>query len=380
MLTTQKIFIDLNLILRYVGVSSKGAANERRKNCFRPGYGILANVRIPQMCRAIPWRLQGVELYLPRPISMHGFCAIDISRKSSRYPGLLALKAKQTVSHEHPRKSITQYSVECQQSARMAHLCRSCNDFDPQGTRTLYQRFLRNRSGQHGLCPGFNNHRFVPVSFSMGTFSKEQGRYQTSYAPGSARTNPLIYQYYRRKCRGCKRLGHPDLRSRFFLYHGPRVHRFQKTLQNASAVGIFCDTRQVQHQMPQTVLAAGRQINWPALRSNDCSDAIVRRLSGKTPSRKILRRGERFTVDVFNQQFFNRCLDYRSALKMPLESGTVFQMDQTAPADQSILWHIRERRKNSSLDSRLGLRPDCDYQKAAISGTVALYDSTDFEC
>ncbi len=73
MLTTQKIFIDLNSFLRYGGVSIKGAADERRKNCFRPGYGILTDVRIPQMCRAIPWRLQGAELHLSRPIFMHGF-------------------------------------------------------------------------------------------------------------------------------------------------------------------------------------------------------------------------------------------------------------------------------------------------------------------
>src|SRR5580658_581011 len=152
MLTTQKIFIDLNSILRYFGVSSKGAANERRKNCFRPGYGIPADVRIPQMCRAVPWRLQGTELYLSRPISMHGFCTNDISREPSRHPSLLALKAKQIVPHGYSRKSVAQHPVKRQQSTRLAHLCRSCDDLNPLGTRTVYQRPLRHRSEQHGLC------------------------------------------------------------------------------------------------------------------------------------------------------------------------------------------------------------------------------------
>ena len=115
------------------------------------------------------------------------FAQTDISRKSSRHPGLLALKAKQTVSHGHPRKSIAQHSVECQQSTRLAHLCRPCDDLDPQGARTLYQRSLRHRSGQHGLRPRFYNHRFMLGTVSLGTFSKEQRSDQTSHASGSAR-------------------------------------------------------------------------------------------------------------------------------------------------------------------------------------------------
>ena len=84
-------------------------------------------------------------------------------------------------------------------------------------------------------------------------------------------------------------------------------------------------------------------------------------------------------LTFLTNNFSTRCLDHRTTLQMPLESRAVFQMDQTASADQGILWHIRERRQDSSLDSRLDLRPDCDYQKAAVSGTIALYDSTDFE-
>ena len=74
MLTTKKIFIDLKSLLRYLGVSSKGAADERRENCFLPGYGIPTDVRIPQMRRAISWRLQGAEFFLSRPVFMYGLC------------------------------------------------------------------------------------------------------------------------------------------------------------------------------------------------------------------------------------------------------------------------------------------------------------------
>lgn len=64
---------------------------------------------------------------------------------------------------------------------------------------------------------------------------------------------------------------------------------------------------------------------------------------------------------------------------MPLASRAVFQMDQATPADQGILWNLRERRQDTSLDCRLDLCANRNYQKATVTGTVTLYDSTDFE-
>ena len=59
---------------------------------------------------------------------------------------------------------------------------------------------------------------------------------------------------------------------------------------------------------------------------------------------------------------------------------TVFQMDQAAPADQSVLWDICQRRKDAGLDSGLRLFTCSDPQKKAQSRPESLHNSTVFKC
>ena len=62
---------------------------------------------------------------------------------------------------------------------------------------------------------------------------------------------------------------------------------------------------------------------------------------------------------------------------MPLAGGTIFQVDQTASADQVVLWHIGERREVADLDRRLGVRARGHHQKAPQPGCLALHIATD---
>lgn len=112
-------------------------------------------------------------------------------RESAGYPGLLALKAKQTVSHGHPRKSIAQYFVECQQSARVAYLCRLCDDLNPQGANfistiplaliwaTRFMPWIQQPSIY--VCPFFHGHVFekarVPSNFIHFWICVDQSRH-----------------------------------------------------------------------------------------------------------------------------------------------------------------------------------------------------------
>jgi len=48
-------------------------------------------------------------------------------------------------------------------------------------------------------------------------------------------------------------------------------------------------------------------------------------------------------------------------------------MDQAAPPDQAILWHVGERRKDADLDRRVGLRANRHRQAAAPTRRVALH-------
>ena len=47
---------------------------------------------------------------------------------------------------------------------------------------------------------------------------------------------------------------------------------------------------------------------------------------------------------------------HRPDLQVSLAGGIVLQVDQTTPADQSLLWHQRERGEDPDMDRRLGLR------------------------
>jgi len=64
---------------------------------------------------------------------------------------------------------------------------------------------------------------------------------------------------------------------------------------------------------------------------------------------------------------------------MPLAGRTVFQMDQAAPSDQSVFWHIRERRQNTDMDCGISLCAGGYHKKASQTGIEPLHNSTDFE-
>src|SRR3989338_1214044 len=377
---TKNIFFDLNLPACYCDAFQQGASNEYGQNNLFPSHGIPADVRIPQMRRTLSWRTKNIKILMSRSVFEHSLRAVDVSREPSRYRVLFALNVRASVSHGLQGKDFPEHAGRCKRKTRLANLRRLCDDSDPQSTRALYQRTLRYRTRQHGLRARFHDHRFVLGALSLGAIPKEQRSYQASHAPGLAREHSVFHRYHRRESPRCQRLGHSDLRGLVFLYHGPRVHRFQKTLRTASGAGVLCDPRQIQSPVSQALFATGRQVSGVALRSNDCLDAIVRGLSGTTPSRKILRHGKRPAIDILDQQFCSRGLDYCPTLQMPLESRTVFQMDQTASADQGILRHLRERRQDPSLDCDLGLRADRNYQKTSGPGAVALHNSTNFEC
>ena len=56
--------------------------------------------------------------------------------------------------------------------------------------------------------------------------------------------------------------------------------------------------------------------------------------------------------------------EHRRAVSLPLASGAVLQMDQTAPANQGVLRHLRECRQDPDLDRSLRVRACRHRQKA----------------
>src|SRR3989338_828600 len=162
---TNNIFFDLNVPECYCDVFQQGASNEYGQNNLFPSHGIPADVRIPQMCRAISRRTKDTELFLSRSVFKYSLRAVDVSRESSRYRVLLALNVRTPVPHGLPGKDSQEHSGRCKRKTRLAYLCRFRDDSDSQRARTLYQRIIRHRTRQYGLRAGLNNHRLVFIAF-----------------------------------------------------------------------------------------------------------------------------------------------------------------------------------------------------------------------
>ena len=382
MLTAKNLLIDLNSIACYFGVpTSKGASNEHGQNYFFSGYGIPASLRIPQMCYAISRRLQSDKFFMPGSIFMHGFCAIDLSREFTRYRIVFAIYAAKTLPHGVSGVDFPQHISQRQQSTRLAHLCRLRAGSDPSSPRTLPRRFIRDRFEGYGLRVGLNNHRPVSVAFSMGAFSKEQGRDQASHASGSARANPVIYRYHRREIRGCQYFGYPDPRSWIVLYHGSRISRLRAFVCYASGVCDIYHPGQIQHTMPASLFASSRQNNGTTSRPNNRINrpAIGQRLSRTTSPNQILRFRNPKIFYIPDQQLRYRRNDRGATLQIPLENRTIFPLDQTASAYQDFFRNITKRCQDTDLGRDFDLRARSHYQKTSQPQTKPLHNFTNFE-
>ena len=162
---------------------------------------------------------------------------------------------------------------------------------------------------------------------------------------------------------------------------GPRLRRFPKTLSAASVGSVLCDSSQKAIRLSALVLSKGGQKDRLAMRS-DCrtqqSYPQVWLSRAASPS-ALLRPGHSKTAGLSHQQLSLASSYHYSALSVPLASGTVLSMDQTASEDQSFLWHFGKRSANSGLDCYRRLRVGCHRQKTAQSAPQPPCHSPDFE-
>ena len=179
----ENLLIDLKLDFWYFGApDNKGAINEYRQNSFFSNYGILASIRIPQMCRTISGRLQDQNFFVHGSIFVHVFCAINLSRKFARHRIMFAINEQQALSHGYSRFHFQKHLGRCQRKSRLEYLRRLCPSANSSGQKFIYQRRFWSATGANRLRLGCNDHRFMFILISLGLFSKEQRCDQTAYA------------------------------------------------------------------------------------------------------------------------------------------------------------------------------------------------------
>jgi len=69
--------------------------------------------------------------------------------------------------------------------------------------------------------------------------------------------------------------------------------------------------------------------------------------------------------------------DHLRPVQKPLAGGTFFQIDQTAPSDQAVLWYLGERREDADMDCRLGLCAGGNRAQTAQAGGASLHIAAD---
>src|SRR5207302_1817999 len=141
--------------------------------------------------------------------------------------------------------------------------------------------------------------------------------------------------------------------------------------------------RAYQRERPAStpLFAPGRQSHRPAIRPHrhPHRDRFGQGVSRSAAAPHLLRCRERKAAQVPHQQFCAACTDDRANLQMPLAGGVVLQVDQAAPANQSVLRYQRECREDSNLDRRLRICARGHRPEASRPGGEPLPNSTDFE-
>jgi len=343
----------------------KGQANARGTNCFLTTVRLSAKIPIRQMRLPIPRQPSNKNLFLFRSIPVHGFCSDNISTESSRHRDLSESIEAKTLPLRHTRKRFTQHVSKRKRKSRLENLRRLRIDFDKQSSNTLRRRRLRYSTKSRSLCSGFNHHRFMSFTISMGKISQTQSRGQATHANGPKRLYTHFYPHYRRKSPRCKYPRRTDFRAWCNLHNGSRLPRLCSSLYLYSEPFNFYYESQKQFRLPPSLLSQGRQNYRFKMRPNGNAQWLLR-ITGLpccSSSNWLLRHRDKQQIRVFNKQLCSASFDNCTALQIPLANRNLFQMDQAIPAYQNIFRYYQERSEDSNLDCYQRLRSGCDCQE-----------------
>ena len=369
------IGIDFNLSLNF-GQNTfinplKGLANAYWTDSFLTTGRLSSQKTVRQMCSKIQRQLSDKNFFLFRSVPLHGICPNNVSSEPSRHRDLPASNEAKTLPLRNTRKCLTYHCGESKRKSGLENLRRLRTGLDKQGTETLCQRRLRLSTGTRCLCSGFNHHRLMSNTISMGKISQTQSRHQGSYAYGPKRLYTHFYSHYRRMCPRCKYPRRTHFGAWCNLYNGSRLSRLCSSLYIHSKPFNFYYKSKKQFQLFSPLLSQCRQNNRLAMRPDDTAQRLLcfTGLPCCTSSNRLLRHRNKPKVHISNKQFraagFNNC----TALQVSLADRNFLQMDQAIPANQNIFWHHRECGEDSNLDCHQRLRFGGNCQKGTENRT-----------
>ena len=319
----------------------KGLADVHRTNRFLATIRLSSQETFRQVRSQIRRQSSNKNLFLFRPIPLHGLCSDNLSPVSSGHRGVSAGNAGETLSLRYSRNCVAQYIGKCERTSRLENIRRLRTGVNKQSPRALRQRRFRHSTESRSLCSGFDNHRFMSVTFSMGKISQAQSRSQGTYANGPEGLYTHVYPHYRRKSPRCKYPRRTGFGVRGYLCHGSRIPRLCSSFYFYSKPFNLCYESQNQFRLSSSLLSQGRQNYWLAMRPNDNAQWLlcIAKLSCSSSSNRLLRYRNKQKVHLPNEQLFTGGTDNRSTLQVPLAGRNLFQMDQAVPSYQNIFRH-----------------------------------------
>ena len=354
--------IDFNLPLNFGQYTFtdllKGLANACWTNSFLTTDRLCSQKTIRQMCSQISRQPSNKNFFLLRPIPVYGVCSDNLSPEPSRHRNLSSSNAAKTLSLRYTGECFPNHAGEGKRKSRLENLRGLCTNPNKQSPNALRRRRLRHSTEPRGLCSGFNNHRFMSVTFSMGKISQTQSRSQGTHANGLKRLYTHSYPHYRWKSPRCQYSRRPDFRAWRHLHHGSRLPRLCSSLYVHSKPFNVYYKSQKQFRLPPSLLSESRQDNRPSMRPNNKAQWLlcIAGLSCCSSSNRLLRHRDKQKIHISNEQLYSASLDNCSTLQVPVADRNFFQMDQTVSANQDVLWNQYQRRKDSNLDSHQHLR------------------------
>src|SRR5271169_5393164 len=150
-------------------------------------------------------------------------------------------------------------------------------------------------------------------------------------------------------------------------------------LRARSSGRLLHHARQAKSRCTARVLGAGGPRHRTHLRPDHCSQRLLCRqaLPRLPASHPLSRSRDRQEPGVPDQPVCVAGADHLRPVPVPMAGGAVLQVDQAAPAHQTLLRHFRERCADANLDRHQRLRADGDHQEETSSERVPAYAATD---
>src|SRR6266498_3439049 len=355
---------------------------ERRQNRFFSNHGVRSIVPVSPMRRSLQRQLQGVNVYLPGSVSLHGLRTAYISRKSSGHRSMSSRREAETLSHGYPEQRLPKHVGQCQREPRLENLRGLCPSADQNRQRTIRKRRLRSGIEARCLRLRFNDYRSLPFSISLGKVSQKKSCGEASHPAGSSRQHPRCDQHYQWENTRCQRARRSSLRAWSHLCFRQGICRFRPSLPDSPITCVLRNAREEQFCFQAPLLSAGGQVNRGTSRPNHYGNRLLYTdgLSREAQENPLLRCRDKETFHLSDQQLRATSNRDRKTLQMPLAGGAILQMDQTAPADQGVLRHQRKRSEDSNLDRHLRVRSRGHCQETIEAGSKPLHNSTNIEC